>query len=174
MLLIKQCFQYTSEWRRPILCFWRQLDILAYYCTCKMRIWMDFSPLWYLCIFRRTSPLLMTLRNIELSSEKYQAKNFVTPDIFLFFFRNRNLKYGFGSSRISIIDDDTVTLIMHTVLCLQKTFNSQNNRKPLGLELFVSLFCHLKLWDCLPNDFRGIRKTRPAGSLLKIFNFFSN
>ena len=59
----------------------------------------------------------------EISSEK----KYVTPDMFLSFLGNRNLEYGFGFSRIFIINDDTVTLIMHTVLCLLKTFNSQNN-----------------------------------------------
>ena len=49
----------------------------------------------------------------DRSSEKYQAKKYVTPDI-VSFFGNRNLKYGFGLSRIFIIDDDTITLIMHT------------------------------------------------------------
>ena len=73
-------------------------------------------------------------RQRERSSEKYDV-----PDMFLtcFFFGNRNLKYGFGFSRIFIIDDYTVALIMHAILCLLKTFNSQNNRKPLGVERFV-------------------------------------
>ena len=80
----------------------------------------------------------MTLRKIDLSSEEYQVKKKnVIPDMFLSFLGNRNLKYGFGFSRTFYIDDDTVTLIMHIILCLLKTLNSQNNRKPLGLARFV-------------------------------------
>ena len=49
----------------------------------------------------------------EISSEKIHHSGYVS----LSFFGNKNLKYGLGLSRIFIIDDDTVTFIMHTVVC---------------------------------------------------------
>ena len=49
--------------------------------------------------------------------EKYQANKCVTSG-YASFLGNRNSKNGLGFSRIFIFDDDTVTLIMHTVFCL--------------------------------------------------------
>ena len=69
------------------------VGILTYYCTCKMRICTEFLPRWDLCIFKRISHLLMTLRNIHLSSEKCQAEKYVTPDVFLNI--NLNCRFGF-------------------------------------------------------------------------------
>ena len=71
----------------------------------------------------------------EISSEKIRHSGYVSV---FSFFGNSNLKYGLGFSRLFIIDDDdTVTFIVHTVLCLLNTFNSQTNRKPLELEPFA-------------------------------------
>ena len=50
----------------------------------------------------------------EKSSEKIRHSWYVS------LFMKINLKYGFGFSRIFIIDDDTAILIMHSVLCLLK------------------------------------------------------
>ena len=69
----------------------------------------------------------------KISIEEIRHHSF----FFFFFLKIQNLKYGFGLSEMCIIYDDAVTFIMHTVLCLMKTFNSRNNRKPLGLESFV-------------------------------------
>ena len=66
----------------------------------------------------------------KISSEKYVTPRFSFLEI-------QNLKYGFGLSDMFIINDDGATFIMHTVLCLLKTFDSRNNRKPMGLECFV-------------------------------------
>ena len=68
----------------------------------------------------------------RLGGEKYQAKKYVNPVFFLGGGGIQILKYGFGLSEMN-----TATFIMFTVLCILKTFNSRNNRKPLGLESFV-------------------------------------
>ena len=46
-------------------------------CTCRMRICKDFSPRWYLCIFRRISYLLTVRRNIDHCGVKYR---YINPD----------------------------------------------------------------------------------------------
>ena len=52
--------------------FSSKLVILTSYCTCRMRICTNFSPPWYLCIFRRISHLFTTLRNTDLGGVKYR------------------------------------------------------------------------------------------------------